>query len=217
MDISDFIAKGKNEDLLDAIRQHPSMADGKTEQGVSYLQFAAYVGNKDAISILKKYKKKTDIFEAACTGDLLTLLAELERAPDKINDYSSDGFTILGLACFFKHRDIVKMLISRGADTRKASDNSFHVAPVHSATAASDEYTAELLIKNGADVNARQMGAVTALHSAAHKGDIQMMTLLIHAGADVNAKMDTGQTPLVMAEEGDFSEAASLLKKYGAK
>jgi len=73
-----------------------------------------------------------------------------------------------------------------------------------------------LLLKYGADINAKQMQSVTPLHSAAHNGHARLAKLLIENGANINSQTDTGQTPLSMAEEKHFKETAELLKKYRA-
>ncbi|HUZ59235.1 MAG TPA: ankyrin repeat domain-containing protein [Hanamia sp.] len=74
-----------------------------------------------------------------------------------------------------------------------------------------------IIIKNGADVNAKQMKGVTPLHSAAHNGRNELAKLLIDNGADINAKMDNGHTPLFMAEEKGFKETAELIKQFGGQ
>jgi len=72
---------------------------------------------------------------------------------------------------------------------------------------------AELLIENGADVNARGFLGTATLHSAALDGHKEIVELLIAKGANVNVKDDGGKTPLDYAE----GEIADLLRKHGGK
>ncbi|MES2795728.1 MAG: ankyrin repeat domain-containing protein [Bacteroidota bacterium] len=214
-EIIELIKTGKNDLLAQKLNDNPSLADCKTEQGISLLQFAAYCRNNFAVDILKKNRQKLDIFEASSIGDLETISQLLDKNPDLLNSFSPDGFTALGLASFFGHLSLVKLLLDKGANPNIASNNQFKVAPIHSACAISHFDITELLIKHRADVNAKQMQGVTPLHSSAHNGQTKLSKLLIDNGADINAKMDNGQTPLFMANEKNFQETAELIIKHG--
>jgi len=87
--------------------------------------------------------------------------------------------------------------------------------PLHEAANWGHKETAELLIANGADVNARTGGwlNVTPLHRAETK---EIAELLIANGADVNAKDGTGRTPLHWTAETGRKEIAELLIEKGA-
>jgi uncharacterized protein len=216
-EIEEHIKNGENDLLREKLKETPSVAAGTTEQGISLLQFAAYCRNMEAIEIIRTYRDQLDIYEAASIGDKDTLLHFIEQYPDRTNAYSIDGFTPLGLASFFGHTDLVKVLIDNGADPNISSNNQLKVTPLHSACAISNYNIANILIKHGADVNARQLQSVTPLHSAAHNGQTKLASLLIDNGADVNSKMDNGQTPLFMAEEKGFKDTIELLKKHGGE
>lgn len=214
-EIIELIKTGNNDLLEHKLNDNPSLADIKTEQGISLLQFAAYCRNNFAVNILKKNKQKLDIFEAASIGDTKTISQLLDKTPDLLNSFSADGFTVLGLASFFGHLSLVKLLLDKGANPNIASNNQFKVAPIHSSCAISHFEITELLIRHGADINAKQMKGVTPLHSTAHNGQTKLSKLLIDNGADINAKMDDGKTPLFMANEMGFQETTELIIKYG--
>lgn len=85
-----------------------------------------------------------------------------------------------------------------------------------------------LLIKKGADINAKDRYGKTALHNASQWGKPETVQLLIKKGADVNAKSIFGETALQKAvefakrdwsveEEKCFSEVFQILKNAGAK
>src|SRR5689334_8042304 len=173
-EIADLIKTGKNSILAEKLGDNPSLVHAKTEQGLTLLQFAAYYRNREAIDIIKRFKGDFDIFEAAMIGDEATLLKKLQSPPDMVNARSADGFTPLGLAAYFGQLEIVKLLLQHDADPNIASDNQFKVAPLHSACAVSNYEIAELLLRGGADVNAKQMSGVTPLHSAAHNGQAKL-------------------------------------------
>jgi uncharacterized protein len=216
-EILELIKTGNNTLLREKMERDPSLALSKTEQGISALQLAAYYRNKEAIDIIRTYHTGLDIFEAAAIGDQDLVLRLAGADSIKLNAYSNDGFTVLGLAAYFGHTELVKSLLTAGADPNIASNNPFKVTPLHSACAISNYDAAEALIKHGADVNAKQMQGVTALHSACHTGQTRLAQLLIDNGADINAAMDNGQTPLFMAEEKEFKETADLIRKYGGR
>jgi len=77
---------------------------------------------------------------------------------------------------------------------------------------------AEVLIANGADVNATKSHEQTPLHDAAREGHKEVAELLIDKGADVNAKdAAAGDTPLDTAIRNKHPETADLLRKHGGK
>lgn len=214
-EIVELIKLGKNELLEQKIRENPKLVESKTQQGISLLQFAAYCRNDFAIEILKNHTKELDIFEATCIGSTEKVNDLINSHPELIHSFSIDGFTALGLASFFGQLPIVKLLLSKGANPNIASNNVLKVAPIHSACAISHFDITELLIKYGADVNAKQTQGVTPLHETAHNGQTKLSKLLIDNGAEINAKTDNGQTPLFMANEKKYVDTAELIIKYG--
>ena len=75
---------------------------------------------------------------------------------------------------------------------------------------------AELLLANGADVNAADLAGVTSLHVAAAYGRIRLVELLLAHGAAVDAKASIGETPLFWAASFGQAYVIALLVKHGA-
>merc|ERR1711988_1205434 len=67
--------------------------------------------------------------------------------------------------------------------------------PLHSATLGGAMDTMQLLLDNGANVNAAAAGGGTPLHYAARYGRLGAATLLLRAGADASAQDRSGDTP----------------------
>jgi len=109
--------------------------------------------------------------------------------------------------------NLAKSLIKKGTDVDMREDSFFKTA-LHRAAIRGHKDVAELLLAEGADVNA---GATTALHYAAEKGHKEIAELLIAKGADVNAKDNRGRTPLWWAKRRGHTEIVELLRKHGAE
>ena len=208
------IKEGNAEKVKDLLAVQADLANQIIpQQGISPLMLAIYYRKAEVISAIRQFRQEINIFEASSLGEMDFVKQYFENQIDKLNVYSPDGFTCLGFACFFGHLEVAKFLIEKGTDVNLPSNNAFQVAPIHSACAISNYEIAYLLLRNGANPNAKQQNGVTPLHSAAHHGQTQLAKLLINYGADIYAKMDKGQTPLMMAEEQNFEEMVKLLRE----
>ena len=113
------------------------------------------------------------------------------------------------------HIKAVKRNLASGTNVNAKDENG--VTPLLVATANGRKEIVELLIKEGADVNAKVNG-VTPLHQVAQQGHKEIAKLLIAKGAHLNEKDDVGKlgrTPL----DWTFGKKkiADLLRKHGAK
>jgi len=75
----------------------------------------------------------------------------------------------------------------------------------------------ELLLKVGADVNAKNFYGSTPLIYASMNGNIDIVKMLIEVGVDVNAKNKFGNTALMCASFNGHKKVVDLLKRYGTK
>lgn len=208
------IKSGENQIVQNIIITRPTLLDTKMENGVSILMLAAYYRNTALVQFLVKKKTALSFFESAAAGQLASIQSYLQKDKALINTFSVDGFTVLGLACFFKKEKIVKYLLAQGADVNIASNNDFKVAPLHSVATTGNVLLAKLLLQHGADINAQQQSGVTVLHSSAHNGFFELVKLLLENNANPNLKMNTGQTPLDMAIAADHKNVVELLSNF---
>jgi ankyrin repeat protein len=205
------------DELLEAIRKGDrarvaSLLDGDSSlvDGPALLQ-AIYNGRTELVPLFLQRGHRLSFHEAAAYGDAVRIVELLDRDPALLDSFGDDGFNAIGLAVFFRHPEIARMLIERGADVSAPARNPMKVAPVHAAATQGDRELMQLLLDHGADPNATQQVDYVPLHSSAGRGDVETARLLIARGADPKRKTSDGKTPADIARERGFEELAALL------
>jgi ankyrin repeat protein len=211
--IPTLIQSGKNEELRALLDQQPHLAEGITEQGISYLLFAAYCRNTFAVEIIRALREELTAFEAAAIGDYSRLVDLLKTNPNLINQPASDGFSLLGLATFFGQQEVVQLLLDSGAAVNQHSQNTMRVAPLHSAVAIGSIELVKILLDHGAQIDAPQQNGITALHAAAHHGNTELVQLLLKQGADSSLQTSEGKTALDFAKEDGHQDIIQFLEQ----
>jgi ankyrin repeat protein len=206
-----YIANADLNSLDALLASDPSLAKSRTSHQVSPLMLSCYYKKPAVTDLLLKYLDEISLFEAAAAGKFDVVAHLVYQHPDAINFYAEDGFTPLGLACYFGRDEIARYLVLKGADVNLPSNNGFKVYPLHSAAAGNYTAIARMLIENNAQVNVKQQAGATALHSAAQNGNIDLLIMLLEHGADVNVRMEGGKLPADLAREKGFLEIAEAL------
>ena len=193
----------------------PELATAR-RRGVSAILLAMYHHKPDAVACLRFRVAALDIFEASALGERGRVRSLLDADAGLANAVAEDGFGPLGLASFFGHEPVVRLLLERGARVDTASSNGMHVMPLHSAAAARSVPIARLLLEHGAPVNARQgegdLG-FTPLMEAAFNGQIDMVETLLRHGADRGLEDSNGQTA---ADHARAQGHAALAERLGS-
>jgi hypothetical protein len=150
-----------------------------------------------------KGTERLNIFAAISAGDIAAVREILAQDAATANSISEGGQTPLSFAawCFW------------GPGGNKWPRKN---PPAEKHTRLDCAEIAQVLIDNGAHVDARNASGKTALQIAALSGNLPVANVLIGGGADVNARGESGDTPLHWAAGTMRKEIVDLLLKNGA-
>jgi len=189
----------------------PHLSGARTADGASAVLFAIYSGHSQLVELFEQRGVPLNLFEACAAGRRARVAALLDAAPSRLREYSEDGFPPLGLAVFFGHDDIARMLIESGADVNAASRNSLRVTPLHAAATRLNAPLVETLLARGADPDAEQAGGFAPLDSAAFRGHRQIVELLLGYGANPRHRTADGKTAADLAAAAGHPDLAAQL------
>ena len=141
------------------------------------------------------------LIRAAQTGDLQVVETILRSVdPEILNYKDQDGYTPLHRATYNGHIEVMKKLMTAGADVVGETNDGWH--PLHCACRWNQTEAASLLLQNGGDINAQTKGGQTPLHLAAsmRDGGPTLVLLLMHRDIKPHVVNGAGETPLDLAQ-----------------
>ena len=114
--------------------------------------------------------------------------------------------------------DILKEIKAGNINTiNKKNTNNQNCTALHTLVRLGEEDITQLLIDQGADLEAKEDNGYTALHDAANYGNAKAIDQLLKAGANIEVKDNQGRTPLYEAvtstKPGKIASIELLLKK----
>lgn len=187
---------GVYDDVLSAAENN------RTEEVISLLRRGLDVNTADRDG-------STLLVIAARTGNLeLTEFLTANRA--NLRKANRFGDTALHLAVSQGHLPIVQRLVASGAELNPTGWTPLHYA-VLAGNHPSSMKIAKLLLKSGADPEARAPNGRTALMLAAQAGKREFAKLLLEAGANISAQDYSGLTAEAIARQKQFNDVAELL------
>jgi ankyrin repeat protein len=148
------------------------------------------------------------------SGDSDYIKAIINKDPTRINSKDEYGNSLLHLAVREGNVDIIKYLVSEGANVN--SRNIADEAPIHIAANSGNLDVVIQLISNGADINVKDSIGNTSLHDAVENDHIQIVKYLISQGAEINTQNNGHQSPLHEAVVFNKVEMSKLLVSEGA-
>jgi ankyrin repeat protein len=149
--------------------------------------------------------KKEDraLLAAAIAGNVEGVKAAIAANAD-VNAHDADG-SALECAAFYGHVDVVRVLLTAGADPHAADGDALR----HAATYGHAEI-ARLLLATSPDLHADDH---VALRVAARYGHADVVRVLLAAGVDVHAH---GEYALFVAADNERTEVVRILLAAGA-
>ncbi|NDD53983.1 hypothetical protein EBZ39_08920 [bacterium] len=184
--------------------------------------------------LMQSWQLATQLFNAVDVGDqnevarLLPMVPEVDGRPLALQAWCTgeqgQGISLLHLAAWRGHTEIVQMLVDHGANVLLRDRSSCGSSPLHGVR---KREIAQILLDAGADINARDNSGQTPLCAALSWGfrDFQRYRIesyldvaqfLVEKGADVNIPNKKGIAPLRMAISWRQESLARLLIEKGA-
>ncbi|XP_067670045.1 integrin-linked protein kinase-like [Haliotis asinina] len=103
-----------------------------------------------------------DLHAPCSEGNLVEVKRILDTGRADVNSRDGVGMTPMMWAAYKRHRDVVKLLVSRGADVSLVTDGGDNI--LHWACRGGDRKTVEFVLSlDGVDVNAKNNSGLTAV------------------------------------------------------
>ncbi len=216
-DMLDAVKKGDAERVGRLIALNGALVNARDDTGDSALLLSLYYRQAKITRMILAGAPRINFYEAAALGDIKRMWDLLRHYPELVTAYSHDGFTALHLGAFFRHADVVELLLEHHADIHavaKKESSAPGATPLNSAVAGGEPRIVALLLNAGADANARQQGGFTPLHGAATAGNEEIIKLLLRHGAKLHLRADGGQTAEAIAKERGNAASLALLRHH---
>lgn len=131
--VDEFVdsAHGNLAKVQEFVRAHPDLVDAKSSAaGERALNAAAHMGRKDIAEFLLTAGAEPDMCTACMLGKLNRVADFVRRDPGAVHATRPHGFPALTLAVIGGNKDVVELLLSRGADLDAGQGCS---TPLHAA------------------------------------------------------------------------------------
>jgi len=206
-----------DKDIVSLLLDKGSEVNAKTNAGITALHQAVTNGNRDIVSLLlnkgadaniKTSKGFALLHEAAALGnkELIALLISKGAVVDQL---SGGGEPPLVTAIGNDKVEAVEALLAGGAkvDLKILKDNE---TALMLAAYRGNISIIEILIKKGANLNAKDDNGLTPLFFAVASGKLDAVKLLLDKGADKKVRLPNGMSLYDAAAKNGYQEIANL-------
>ena len=214
----ELIQMGDKKRLLERIQKKQIDVNGRKIAGESLLYWAIlYKQERIAEVLIEQGANVSDL----CQQNKISLisLAVDNHLPAVVSQMIEKGGTVeRGLLVRAVRQGSVEMaslLIEKGADVDEIEEVANQSA-LQLAVREKNQPLVEVLLKNKASVNKKDLFGISPLMSAVSLGLTKIAELLIQNGADVDGLNDYDETPLLKAIQQQKSRCARLLIDRGA-
>src|ERR1700704_617374 len=87
------------------------LVDAQDETGLSPILAALYRGKNEIAAAILRRGQRVDGFADPAAGDVARVRELVGRDPAQADGVAPDGYSALGLAAFFKRREVVRYLL----------------------------------------------------------------------------------------------------------
>ena len=176
-------------------------------------------------------QNRTPFYWACCTSNI-EMIKYLIKFPEiDINSLSSMGRSALSKACWNGHIEVAKLLCSQPNITTINTPDMNKRCPIHNAVwgefggregkkvpigeASDSPECVELLIKKGADINAKDNDGNTPLMISGSTNGIRSMKVLLKYNVNLNDENNYHETALIQSMKyGNYESILTLIEYY---
>uniref|UniRef100_A0AAQ5YZJ7 Euchromatic histone-lysine N-methyltransferase 1a n=1 Tax=Amphiprion ocellaris TaxID=80972 RepID=A0AAQ5YZJ7_AMPOC len=185
-----LVQAGANLDMFDEEQRTPLMAACEN----NHLDIVKYILRAGASISHKDIMGFTCLHLAAKLGHYDIVNHLLSKASKHINCQDDGGWTPITWAIEYKHKELVHLLLARGADVN-IRDKEENVC-LHWAALSGCDDIAQALLEAQCDLNAVNIHGDSPLHVAAREQHLECVMLFLSRGADISQRNRDGETAL---------------------
>lgn len=171
--------------------------------------FCSYAEEKK----VNKERPENEIHFASAGGDLEKVNELIEKDRSLLNREGKHGLTPVHYAAQQGHLNIIKFLISKGADFK--SYTTYGAMPVHEAARFGKLETVKYFISQGINVNEKDLKDETILYWAInYSGSLPLVKYLVEKDADIN-KLDPSDANILHFAAAKSKELTAYCLELG--